>query len=331
MNIHPGKHPITIVIGPTASGKTDFSYKLAETINGEIINADLGQFYVPLTVGTAKPDWQSHHIKAHLFDNINTPEDFTVHDYAKQVKKIIAEIIRRGKTPIIVGGSLFYVKSLLFPTLPLVLNKENNNVASVPIQDIAHDQLWQELYDIDPLRAGNIHPNDIYRLQRALHIWNTTKTLPSLYNPQFNPDFSFLLIALNPEKSVLTERICSRTQIMLDQGWIEEAKQLIDTSWEAFINKKGMIGYQEIFEWLRNQNQAELGEVIKKIQTNTLQYAKRQITFMKSFLKQIPISNTATIFECDMAQNQGVVEAKRRFEGLLTTAQFIVGKKKVIR
>lgn len=309
-------HPIIIIIGPTASGKTDFSYKLAEQVNGEIINADLGQFYTPLTVGVAKPDWQSHPIKAHLFDILDQPKDFTVHNYAQQVKEIITDIVQRRKVPIIVGGSLFYVKSLIFPTTPLVTN-ENSNLASIAIEDIPQDQLWEKLHSIDPQRAEKIHPNDMYRLQRALDIWNRTKTLPSLYSPQFDPTFSFLLIALNPNKAILHERICARTRIMLDQGWIEEAKQLINTPWENFINQKGMIGYKEIFDWLSNENPDNFEELIKKIQINTLQYAKRQITFMKSFLKQIPINNdSAAIFECDMAQDKEIAEARQRFKEL---------------
>ncbi len=316
MSIQHVKHPIIIVIGPTASGKTDFSYELAKQVNGEIVNADLGQFYTQLTIGVAKPEWQSHSIKAHLFDILDQPKDFTVHEYAHQVRKVIDNITQKGKTPIIVGGSLFYVKSLIFPTMPLILDK-NSNAATIVVEDIPQEQLWQELHEIDPQRARNIHPNDGYRLRRALDIWNKTQTLPSLYSPQFSPEFPFLLVALNPDKRVLYERICSRTQMMLENGWLFEAQDLMGTTWEDFIESKGMIGYKEIFKWLNRKNEDEFDELIERIQINTLQYAKRQITFMKSFLKQIPTNNdTAIIFECDMAQDKEIVEAKRRFEEL---------------
>ena len=231
--------PCIIIIGPTASGKTDISYTLSQHLNAEIINADSGQFYTPLTIGTAKPAWQKHLTKAHLFDIIDSPQDFTVHDYRSTVAATVTAITNDNKIPIIVGGSLFYIKSLLFPTceLPTI----NKSLAEKSLSEIHNDQLWPYLHEIDSDRAQQIHPNDIYRLRRALTIWFSTKQKPSFYRPQFNPPFPFYMIIIKPFKKVIDDRIRLRTEKMIQQGWIDEVKGLTGSKWEVFLKNKGLI------------------------------------------------------------------------------------------
>jgi tRNA dimethylallyltransferase len=106
---------VLIITGPTAVGKTDFALEIARYLPAEIVNADMGQLYTPLAIGTAKPDWKTFTIKHHLFDLIDGPENFTVMRYYQQATATILDIARRGKIAIVVGGSGFYVKSLLFP------------------------------------------------------------------------------------------------------------------------------------------------------------------------------------------------------------------------
>lgn len=299
------KKPFVLFIsGPTASGKTGLAENLAEKISAEIINADVGQFYKPLSIGTAKPDLQNSKIPQHLFDIIDTPKDLTTFEYCDLVLNKINEISCKGKIPIVVGGSLFYIKSLYFPS------KKFEKKTDVDAKLTETESLWETLNQIDPDRAKELHPNDEYRIKRALQIWLTTGVKPSTYKPEFNPPFNSLFIFINPEKEILLDRINKRTQIMFDQGWIDEAKKIMGTGWEKFIVYKGLIGYPEIFEWIKNgEKKDQINSLIKSIQIKTRQYAKKQITFWKSFKKQLLIDSKdnqllVDVFELNDYSNQ---------------------------
>ncbi len=275
--------PVIFVVGPTASGKTDLSYELAHLCSGQVVNADTGQFYEPLTIGTAKPDWRAHSIQAHLFDVCTEPRDFSVVAFRKQLLTIIQELHNQGATPIVVGGSLFYIQSLFFP--PQELEGER-----VPLPVIGDkDFSWNFLNSIDPVRAQAIHPHDSYRIKRALEIWLKTGVQPSTIEPLFKFPFPSYLIVLNPNRQVLWERIEKRTYMMLNQGgWIEEAQKFIDTPWESFITTKGFIGYSKIFDFLRTQpSLQEREKLVWDIVVETRQYAKRQQTFLRGLQKKL--------------------------------------------
>jgi tRNA dimethylallyltransferase len=271
--------PVIFVVGPTASGKTAVSYELAKLIGGQVINADVGQFYQPLRVGTAKPAWQDHVIKAHLFDVCTQPEDFTVVQYRTLVLSKIRELQAKGIVPIVAGGSFFYVSSLFFPPKDLVVQA----VASREVQEFS----WQTLARIDPVRAAQIHPNDSYRINRALAIWEQTGVLPSQLQPEFNFNDPVYVIGLTPERPVLCKRIAERTIQMLEvEGWIEEAMPFLDSPWESFIRRKGLLGYDLIFDALRD-GKATPSLLAAKIIQQTEQYAKRQLTFFRGFVKKM--------------------------------------------
>lgn len=274
---------ILFISGPTSSGKTDFSIVLANLLcnNGvdvEIINADIGQFYTPLSIGTAKPNWREFSIKHHLFDIVDTPVDFNVCSYRELLIKKVNEIWQSRKIPIVVGGSLFYIKSLFFP--PDIGLFCDSNSERLPLSK----NMWEELKKIDPKRASQIHPNDTYRIGRALAIWEKFKKLPSECEPVFNPEFNYRVVFIRPEASELYARISFRTKKMINDGWIAETKNLIGGPWEPFLKKKKLIGYSEIFDWIESGEKVELlPGLIDIIQQKTRQYAKRQVTFWKKF------------------------------------------------
>ncbi len=283
------KQNIFVIIGPTASGKSGFAETLAEHDTAEIINADTGQFYVPLTIGTAKPAWRDYSYKAHLFDILNTPSDMSAYEFRSRVIATTNATLQRNKTPLIVGGSLFYIKSLFFP--PQELDSHNqDDKEKLPIRD--PQKRWEFLHKIDPERAKKLHPHDIYRVNRAITIWEKTGQKPSEYAPQFSSPFDVTynvsVVVINPEKHILDKRIMQRTVQMLDAGWIDETKKLINTPWQAFVIKKGLIGYKEIFEWIQEgEDKNKIDSLIQKIQQNTLRYAKRQRTFLRSFVPML--------------------------------------------
>ncbi len=262
----------------------------------------MGQFYSPLSVGTAKPDWKQDPFPSHLFDIMDCPEDVSVVQFQNLARKAFEQCDKQGHVPIVVGGAFFYIKSLFFPL------QDFDHVESLPkhkrhfSQDLSTPQLWDKLELIDPARALQLHPNDRYRIARALDIWKKTGKKPSECAPRYAPRFDALVVVLLPEKEILEQRIRLRVvQMIKDQGWIQEAKSLIGTQWEDFVVKKELIGYKELFEWIkRGELASELEAVICAIQTSTLQYAKRQKTFLKGFIRLLTQHKDETQFACDI-------------------------------
>jgi tRNA dimethylallyltransferase len=285
---HQHKPYALCICGPTASGKTALSLQIAKHIPAEIINADIGQFYTPLSVGTAKPNWQNMPTPHHLFDIIDEPKDINVNLYRKLVIDKVTSVWDKNKLPIVVGGSLFYIKTLFYPLIELP--------KTACYARMGHKKSsWDELNKIDPDRAKAIHPNDSYRIQRALAIWQETGKKPSTYEPKLDPPFNTRIIFLNWPREILFERINQRAKDMLKDGWIEEVKRLID--WKDFLQKKRLIGYPEIIAWLdRGGRGDEISDLEASIQKNTRHYAKRQVTFWKKFrniLGAIPVDEVA--------------------------------------
>lgn len=285
---------VYIIVGPTASGKTEFSYTIARQMQGEIINGDSVQAVSPLSIGTAKPDYKKSDIPHHLFDTISTPTTMTVVEYRQQVIDTVQDLIKRNKVPLIVGGSFFYIKSLFFPPVrhvSVMSNKEaKERVAALP-----KEGRWKLLNTIDAQRAACIHPNDEYRIMRALEVWFLTGTQPSRLQPPFKPPFRATILCLSPERPVLFERINARTEKMIfEGGWIEEAERIMqDPLWRSFIEQKGFIGYPELFSWIeKGKKEEDIRSIITTIQQQTRDYAKRQEVFWKGFFKLISDHDT---------------------------------------
>ncbi len=289
--------PCVIITGPTASGKSDFAESLAQQCDGFIVNADMGQCYTPLTIGTAKPDLKKVAVPCHLFDILNDPVDFSVMAYRKKVFDFVMGT-EGQQLPCIVGGSLFYLKSLFFS--PQEHPKIQRDTPSLDFS-LSTQELWDTLNAIDPVRARALYKEDRYRIIRALTIWQTTGVLPSSLVPIFDPPKRpIMFISLLPDRSILQERVVARTHAMFDP-WIIEARQLYKTNWHPFIIQKGLIGYKDLFGWFdRGEPEKERANVIQSIITQTMQYAKRQVTFLKSFEKQLRDAYQGYTYPCIM-------------------------------
>lgn len=277
--------PLTFILGPTGVGKSDFALAFAAACNGEIINCDVGQFYVPLTIGTAKPAWKEEKIPHHLFDILTEPQDYSVMSYRIAVSTAIDEIRQRGKTPLIVGGSLFYAQALFFPPCDRSA-AASDNFASSNFASFSTKELWEQLAAIDSERAQALHPNDRYRIERALTLWTTTGVRPSTCKPRYAPIVSdWRICYVTRERASLYDRINRRTEQMIHHGgWIEEVRAL-DPRWYPFVRKKGLIGYGEIIDALQQGTPER--ELITMIQQETRHYAKRQGTFWRSMQRRL--------------------------------------------
>jgi tRNA dimethylallyltransferase len=275
--------PLLILTGPTGAGKTDLSYALGQKRAIQIINIDRGQWYTPLTIGTAKPDWRNSNYKHWLFDICDTPTLLSVVEYRKKVLDAIERIEEEGALPVLVGGSLFYIESLLYPPQPVLSTSTYKR----------HAGSWQELARIDPKRAAAIHPNDTYRIERALAIWYESGRLPSSLEPLFSPFRKTVVAYLSPERSLLYERINKRVQIMIDRGWLDEAYSLLNTPWEEFVQKYSIIGYAALINYIRQgYRQNEKDGMLEHIGAQTRDYAKRQECFFKRLERKIQQENS---------------------------------------
>jgi len=271
-----------IITGPTASGKTDLSLKVSENISSEIINADVGQFYEKLSVGTAKIDWKNQKIPHHLFDIIKQPENLDCFNYRKMVFEKIEEITSRKNLPIIVGGSQFYLRSIFFPPHKNIKINENKDV----------DYSWEFLNKLDSERAEKIDSKDTYRIQRAIDICLSTGKQSSELEPEFELPLNVRIIFIEQNREQLYEKINLRTDKMIKEGgWVKEVENLKNSDWEKFLKIKKLIGYSEILDWIEKGEKNDIDILISEIQKKTRNYAKRQITFLKKFRSDLEAKN----------------------------------------
>ncbi len=271
-----------LIAGPTGVGKTEFAEKLA--LNSEqpieIVNIDQGQFYTPLNIGTAKPDNIENQ---HLFNIIDEPVNLTVLDYRKALIECLDSLWNRGVLPVLVGGSGFYIKSIFFPPKSpesILKEEKEEDFSSFSTQD-----LFQRLKNIDIERAISIDPNDRYRIERALSIWQKTGKKPSELKPVFDPIGTCSIYYLNRQRDDLYKRIDSRVIQMIKAGWLKEVKQL-DSNWYDFLKTKKIIGYSEIIDFIINgELEKDREQLIELISQKSRVYAKKQLTFWRSLYK----------------------------------------------
>ncbi|HLB40820.1 MAG TPA: tRNA (adenosine(37)-N6)-dimethylallyltransferase MiaA [Candidatus Babeliales bacterium] len=330
-----------LIAGPTGVGKTELALKLAAQLPAAaIINADLGQCYTPLTIGTAKPDWRAAVTPHYLFDILDQPLNFTAFQYRKKVATLLAQAEFQQRQPLLVGGSGFYLQALLFRSpldglsdsqsdnAPPYVNQPHEQLSTskaalaklVPTSSSSH--LWAQLAQLDPVRAQTIAPQDHYRLQRALAIYQQTGLLPSQCAPQFDPiSAKITLVILTRDTPELYQRIDQRVLEMLADGWLQEVFQLHGTTWADFLCQKRLIGYDDLLRYFGAQlpladrfthapdliqlipvlqrlaqtgNDTELRQltpqlmpVIQTIQQRTRRYAKRQMTFYRMLARKL--------------------------------------------
>lgn len=298
----PQACPFILIVGPTGVGKSSFATQLAERLDGEIINADMGQLYEPLTVGTAKPSWKSEKVPHHGFDILHKPCDYNVIQYRSFAEKCIKEITSRNKVPLIVGGSCFYWNGLFFP--PQDFNdyqKLQGEHLTAPFDYTGSEEVsWELLNTIDSERAQEIHCNDVYRITRAINLWRSSGRKPSLLKPQYHPlRQNFLIIAVSRPKPELNERIDMRVDEMLSLGWVNETQSL-DASWKEFLLRKKIIGYDDIIMQEIDAHSITRS-CVDRIKQRTRQYARRQNIYWKSWKKKFELKANGHQRYCELS------------------------------
>ncbi len=275
---------IIIIAGATATGKTSTAVEVAKLVNGEIICADSMQIYKHMNIGTAKVTIdEMQNIPHHLIDIIKPDVLFSVADYIDAAKPIITEIISRGKTPIIVGGTGLYIDSLIYPyTLGgVVSDSKIHNQLEKELIERGAKSLHDELALIDPIDALKIHPNNTRRLIRALEIFRTSGKSKSdsvkIKELQYEIDMNIITI----DREILYERINARVDLMIDNGLLIELEHLLELGYNFDMQSMQAIGYKEFAKYFSGTLSIE--EVINQIKQNSRNYAKRQITWFKRY------------------------------------------------
>lgn len=276
---------VIVVLGPTASGKTGLSIELAKEINGEIVSADSMQIYRFMDIGTAKPDEEEKQgIKHYLIDEVNPDEEFSVAKYKELAIKYIDEIINKGKTPIVVGGTGLYLNSLIYninfseTISDWGLREELKKEA----EEKGNEYLHNKLKECDPEAAAKIHPNNLNRVIRALEVYKYTSKTISFHQELSRlepPKYDFVLIGLRMSRERLYERINKRIDNMIERGLIDEVRMLQSLGYNKSAVAMQGIGYKEVLAYFKGELTFE--EVIFILKRDTRRYAKRQLTWFR--------------------------------------------------
>lgn len=276
---------VIVIVGPTAVGKTNLSVLLAKKYSGEIVNADQSQMHKLLNIGTAKiNELEMGGVKHHFIDTLDPTEQYSIKDFQDQARNIIDNM---NCLPFIVGGSGLYVDSLI-TNYDLSVKKRNNYDTSY--DNLSNEQLYDMLYSLNQDAALKTHPNNRKRVLRYLEIINEKGNLISNTN---SPYYNSLIIFLNNNRDVLYDRINRRCDLMIENGWIDEVKLLIQNNIDVSLIKE--IGYNDIYRYLKGE--LEIDEVVNKIKQDTRHYAKRQITWFKNKMNCIEIINDNNAFD----------------------------------
>lgn len=273
-----------IILGATATGKTGLSIRLAKKLNTEIINADSMYIYKDLNIGTAKPTLdEMQGIRHHLISFVEPDSTFNVSEYRSNAIDTIQYFKDNNLLPIIVGGTGFYIDSLIknYSYGGVEKNTDIRNKLQSELEQFGKEHLYNKLKELDIDSYIRLHINDTKRVIRALEIAMTSDNkLSSLANNEEPVLHNPLIIGLNTDRELLYDRINKRVDIMIKDGLIEEVRELIDRGFtpDNHQSMKG-IGYKEIYEYLTEKT--SLDEAIDKIKQHTRNYAKRQITWFK--------------------------------------------------
>ena len=281
------KSKIILISGPTASGKSNFSIKLAKKINGEIINADSMQVYKELKILSARPNPKDYQkIKHHLYGFHSVKNNFSTGDWLKNVIKKIKQVKGRKKIPILVGGTGLYFKALTdgLVSIPNIPIRYRNNIRDLQ-KKLGQKKFYQKLLKLDPKSKDKINPTDTQRSIRAYEVKQfTKKSLHEWFEntkSYFNKD-DFFKIYIDYPREDLIQRIHTRADQMIKIGAIREVKRFIKLKVRKDKSVNKAIGINEIKEYLKKTK--DLSDVIEKISIKTRQYAKRQSTWARGHM-----------------------------------------------
>lgn len=284
MNTELNKPKVIVICGPTASGKTKLSIELAKKINGEIISSDSMQIYKDMDIGTAKPTIEEMQgIKHYLIDFVLPDQRYSVAEFKKDAIRAIEEVLKKGKVPIVVGGTGLYVDSLIYGIdySEIKLDEDYRKELEEIADNGGLEKLFNRATQIDPEAMKKISVNDKKRIIRILEIYKATgmnKTSQEIESKKNGIPYDYYVFAINVERQKLYDRINLRVDLMIKNGLIEEVNNILK-KYNKFPTAMQGLGYKEVVAYLKNECSKE--EMIEKIKMETRRYAKRQLTWFR--------------------------------------------------
>ena len=280
------KEPLVIISGPTASGKSDLSIKLAKLIDGEIISADSMQVYKGMDIGSAKiTEDEMCGVKHYLIDVLDPKDDFNIYYFKEEAKKAFDEIRSKGKIPIIVGGPGFYIQGFLYD-IDFCESEGENLPLRDELTEISKEKGSKALHDmlkvLDPKAAEAIHENNVKRVIRAIEFYKETGKSITDHNEEMrkrSSPYNFAYFCLTRNRKELYERIDRRVDKMIEEGLVEEVKRLKETGLSKDNHSMLGLGYKEILDHL--DKKISLEEAIYIIKRDTRHFAKKQLTWSR--------------------------------------------------
>jgi tRNA dimethylallyltransferase len=274
---------IIALVGPTCSGKTSVGISLAKNLGSEIISADSRQIYKRLSIGTAKPSADELAIvKHHFIDLIEPDVEYNVSRFETEALAEIDRIISAGKIPIVVGGSGLYIRALidgLFNTVDT--DEDYREELKTKREKFGNEFIYEELKKVDPLSVERMLPQNWKRVMRALEVFHITGVPISKFQQEYKREtpHSFIQFGLEWEREILYRNIEKRVDEMIENGLVEEVKNILSAGFSNQLNALNTVGYKEIISFLNNE--IALERAVELIKRNTRRYAKRQMTWFR--------------------------------------------------
>lgn len=273
-----------MIVGPTASGKSELAVRIAEDCGGEIVNADSMQVYRGMDIGTAKPSEEMRRrVPHHLLDVVDPDFNFTASDFRRHAGRAIEDIHGRGRRVVVVGGTGLYLKVLLKGMMNVPGGDEAvRSKLSAMADEIGNEGLHAVLAGLDPATAAEIHPNNRVRVIRALEIVYSTGQPTSALRQAHgfgSNEYDSVKVGIDVERVLLQERIDRRVDEMMANGLVDEVRGLLARGYSPELKSMKAIGYRQICEYLAGKY--PLDEAVRLMKIGTRQYAKRQLTWFR--------------------------------------------------
>ncbi len=273
---------VIVIAGPTCSGKTNLAVDLAVELDTEIISADSRQIYNYLTIGTAKPSRDElSKVRHHFVNKLNPNEDYNVGLFEKDALEIIHKITSENKIPIIVGGSGLYIKAIIDGIVDVDSDEELREQLKTEREKFGNEFIFEKLKQIDPNAASTMLPQNWKRVIRAIEVYHLTgRSILEIHEQQKRVmDYSFFQFGLMWERAALYNNINSRVDVMIENGLVDEVKNILSMGYSKELNSLNTVGYKEIISHLSGE--ISLERAVELIKRNTRRFAKRQLTWFR--------------------------------------------------